>query len=366
MDYRFYTEELGHHNPLFGWGCKFSNFLLKANPDEPVTTILASPGAFTGLFHWDSRYFTVEELKRLQTIPDCYRIVGGFAQCVKQIGNSVPPQIGRVLGLSIAQQIFNVKAITDIKLMPHWYDIGVSRKAKVDYRRYTKNTATLSETRKLLVAKNRKGSMFCDIVNGFLIEDVRDIDVCQYSVYHVFKDKLLSITVFDGNTTENLKYRIDINVTAKGSNVLHKIVLRSFSKKQESIVPLWKYLEVVINKVFSKQNLIQFFGKHYNSIKYSAKLCYIDKDIEDTPFWKVFSYVSDSRNTKINTSIDKIGSVLGIDTQGMLRELNKLRCLGYRIDNSTNKGKVQDGSILIVYPFLSMSGMEQNKNLEIK
>ncbi|MBK6385099.1 MAG: DNA cytosine methyltransferase [Chitinophagaceae bacterium] len=37
--------------------------------------------------------------KRLQTFPDDYKILGNRAIASKQIGNSVPPQFARMLGL---------------------------------------------------------------------------------------------------------------------------------------------------------------------------------------------------------------------------------------------------------------------------
>lgn len=48
----------------------------KADPDTPVRTIKAQGGQYTGPFHWDNRVFTLEELKRLQTFPDNYKIIG--------------------------------------------------------------------------------------------------------------------------------------------------------------------------------------------------------------------------------------------------------------------------------------------------
>ena len=57
-----------------------------------LSTIKARPGKFTGPFHWKNRHFTVPELKRLQSFPDDYEIVGTFDRVVEQIGNSVPPE----------------------------------------------------------------------------------------------------------------------------------------------------------------------------------------------------------------------------------------------------------------------------------
>jgi DNA (cytosine-5)-methyltransferase 1 len=66
LNYSFYTEEMGHPNPIFSWRSKFSDFLYKADPDSPVRTIKAQGGQYTGPFHWDNRRFTIDEYKRLQ------------------------------------------------------------------------------------------------------------------------------------------------------------------------------------------------------------------------------------------------------------------------------------------------------------
>ena len=47
----------------------------------PVRTIKAQGGQYTGPFSWENRRFTVAELKRLQTIPDAYEVVGNRQVC---------------------------------------------------------------------------------------------------------------------------------------------------------------------------------------------------------------------------------------------------------------------------------------------
>ena len=109
LNYSFYTEEMGHPNPVFAWRSKFSDFLYKADPNTPVRTIKASGGAYTGPFHWNNRFFAYPEYKRLQTFPDDYEISGTKQIAVKQIGNSVPPQLARMMALAIRQQVFNTQ-----------------------------------------------------------------------------------------------------------------------------------------------------------------------------------------------------------------------------------------------------------------
>jgi DNA (cytosine-5)-methyltransferase 1 len=110
LNYSFFTKRMGHPRPIFAWRSKFSDFLYKADPETPTRTIKAQGGLYTGPFHWDSRPFSLGELKRLQTFPDRYEISGGKMAAVHQIGNSVPPQIARILALAVREQVFSPSA----------------------------------------------------------------------------------------------------------------------------------------------------------------------------------------------------------------------------------------------------------------
>jgi DNA (cytosine-5)-methyltransferase 1 len=91
---------------LFGWRTRYWSFLLKLAKDKPSWTIPASPGPATGPFHWDNRRLSVAELKRIQTFPDSYVVTGSLSDVQWQIGNSVPPLLGEVLGRAILEQFF--------------------------------------------------------------------------------------------------------------------------------------------------------------------------------------------------------------------------------------------------------------------
>ena len=59
-----------------------------ANAFEKVVEL--QPGSATGPFHWNNRRLSREELCRLQTFPDGYRIAGNLRSAHKQLGNAVP------------------------------------------------------------------------------------------------------------------------------------------------------------------------------------------------------------------------------------------------------------------------------------
>lgn len=98
-NYKALTEWAGHPKPVFEAERRFWNFLLKLSPDLPSWTIAASPGPWTGPFHWDSRRLRTVELAALQGFPRKFRFSGSRRDRVRQIGNAVPPPMAeKVVG----------------------------------------------------------------------------------------------------------------------------------------------------------------------------------------------------------------------------------------------------------------------------
>ena len=94
-NYKAHTAWAGHPNPTFETETRFWNFLLKLSPDRPSWTIAASPGPWTGPFHWDNRRLRTVELAALQGFPRNYKITGSRRERVRQMGNAVPPPLAR-------------------------------------------------------------------------------------------------------------------------------------------------------------------------------------------------------------------------------------------------------------------------------
>lgn len=79
--------------------------------DEPSKTLKAGvhgvPGGENMLRRADGfiRYFTVRESARLQTFPDGYRFHGSWSETMRQLGNAVPAELARVVGISVAKKL---------------------------------------------------------------------------------------------------------------------------------------------------------------------------------------------------------------------------------------------------------------------
>lgn len=106
-NYLYLTEHGGGPLPLFKWRSRYWSFLLKLSPDEPSWTIQARPGPYTGPLHWRNRRLRLSEIKRLQTFPDDWRLFGDSRSKWSQVGDAVPPLLGRLLGKAILEQIFS-------------------------------------------------------------------------------------------------------------------------------------------------------------------------------------------------------------------------------------------------------------------
>lgn len=89
-NYKAHTAWGGHPNPTWETETRYWNFLLKLSQDLPSWTINASPGPWTGPFHWETRRLRTPELAALQTFPDGYVFEGTRRERVRQIGNAVP------------------------------------------------------------------------------------------------------------------------------------------------------------------------------------------------------------------------------------------------------------------------------------
>ncbi len=152
MNYHFFTKELGHPNPIFAWRSRFSDFLYKAHPNEPVRTIVAKLGAYSGPFHWKNRHFTINEFRRLQSFPDSYKLAGSTSQILQQIGNSVAPKFSEHLAITVLQEIFNAELNIDL--------LKTDENLSFDARKSTR----AKNTRNKRIKENKNNSLFDNVV----------------------------------------------------------------------------------------------------------------------------------------------------------------------------------------------------------
>ncbi|HCC56380.1 MAG TPA: DNA cytosine methyltransferase, partial [Solibacterales bacterium] len=104
-NYKALSSWAGHPRPVFEAESRYWHFLLKLHPDKPSWTIAASPGPWTGPFHWDNRRLRTAELAGLQGFPVSYEFAGTVRSKRRQIGNAVPPPLAAAVIRLVAAEI---------------------------------------------------------------------------------------------------------------------------------------------------------------------------------------------------------------------------------------------------------------------
>ena len=59
-----------------------------------------------GPFHWRNRFLRINEIKRIQTFNDKFKISGEFESKWRQIGNAVPPLFTEIIAKKIKNLYF--------------------------------------------------------------------------------------------------------------------------------------------------------------------------------------------------------------------------------------------------------------------
>ncbi|GAA3397541.1 DNA cytosine methyltransferase [Cryptosporangium minutisporangium] len=114
QNYLWHTERYGGRN-VFKWRSRYWTFLLRLDPDRPSTTLQAQPGPWVGPFHWENvttddgakraRRLRANEILRLMSFPDEFKIAGTRADIQRQLGNAVPVELGKAVVRALMEQL---------------------------------------------------------------------------------------------------------------------------------------------------------------------------------------------------------------------------------------------------------------------
>ncbi len=352
LNYSFYTEEMGHPNPVFAWRSKFSDFLYKADPNTPVRTIKAQGGAYTGPFHWDNRSFAYGEYKRLQTFPDDYEISGTKQIAVKQIGNSVPPQLARMMAIAIRQQVFNTAFPFSLSVLDDSEELTFRKRKRALTGIYRKKAQiaidALKEHQRPLPESH---SYFCSMSGNFKFLEVKEEDA-EYRVNVSWNDELMIET--HPIINEAVEEKIIINIIPsdyKWTVDVDRIVLVAYGNREKDYTVAWKTLEyeLIINSI--KADIVQLNGyyKNISKIKCTAILP------THFPYREIISRIVKGNKTATIISGKELADDWKISEKDLPIVAEFLKKLGYEIRNHHTNPQIEEGNWLIPYSFPTLN-----------
>jgi DNA (cytosine-5)-methyltransferase 1 len=356
LNYSFYTEEMGHPTPVFAWRSKFSDFLYKADPNTPVRTIKAQGGQYTGPFHWNNRNFSVSEYKRLQTFPDTYIINGNKQTQLHQIGNSVPPQLARILAVSIRQQIFNTDFGVEIPLLNEYEELGFRKRKRMltaQYQEKAKNALKALQNNNVTTMP-KSHDYFATMTDKFDFCEIKN-ESADFYVSVEWTD-ILKIRVSDSSSNNSLKNEtrfFSICISPEqgewGLNV-NEIQIDCFSDNFLAYTVAWKATEYELIKNNIKADLVQLCGYYQYTPKIKCSLSYFKS--EKIRF--LTDVVNGNITRKMITTSD-LADEWKISPNKVLEYAQRLRRLGYEIRNSVTNPQIENDEWLIPYAFPTLT-----------
>ena len=384
LNYSFYTEEMGHPNPVFSWRSKFSDFLYKADPDMPVRTIKAQGGQYTGPFSWENRRFTIAELKRLQTIPDDYEIVGTRQVCIEQIGNSVPPQLGRILALSILDQVMGVALPFPMHYLPPSKTLGFRQRKRQLTERYAQKAkeaisltaysanANLCRTEQP-IAQLSSTSVIHEQSVRFLSSDFAwtEKQVPNSVKIHLKYDLNNSgwtITAHrDDIWTEENQYVIEVSPALGYEGWIlgtSEVKLCARQIDRYLFTALWKAFEEKLIEVIGMADLVQLSGYYQYKARISGSLTF-HPTLNVEPFWRVVQCLVQGIGVATQHTDIELASLWSVKAQDVFSYLQSLRSMGYEVRNHNTNSQIPKGKYLIPYAFptLTPRSVQLRKNL---
>lgn len=352
LNYSFYTEEMGHPKPVFAWRSKFSDFLYKADPNEPVRTIKASGGAYTGPFHWDNRFFAYAEYKRLQTFPDAYEISGAKPTAVKQIGNSVPPQMARMMAIAIRQQVFNTQFPFSLALLSEGEELTFRKRKRaltVIYRKKAEMAIESIKQEKKILPDSR--TYYCSMDDNFDYK-VKPQKEAKYRVDVEWStDLMINITDLSKPISERCT---SITIVPRNGNWnvgVPKVIIVIHSDSSDGFTVGWKAFEQELIDNAIKADIVQLNGYY----QYTPKLQCKYESNNPTAFDSVLQNVvsGDCVGALLSTSF--LADKWGINQDAVLEVAENLRGYGYEIRNHNTNPQIVEGEWLLPYAFPTLT-----------
>ncbi len=368
LNYAFFTREMGHPEPIFAWRSKFHDFLYKADPDYPCRTIKAKPGKFTGPFHWKNRHFTVDELKRLQSFPDTYAIVGNYGKVLEQIGNSVPPLLARVIAISVREQL--IDGLTKFTYPARAFGYQATfRQRQRERTKHFEAVAQQAITEKFRQPGPNEGTTLARhpaewivTYEGFFGKSIsatkpeRELAgaAFQVSICHHRREVGLSFDRINAARGKRRRIKIEMKGLHEGLTEVSTLTANGRVSSLGDIFFLWDAIEDVLIDSSKFLTLIDIYGHYANR----GDTVVVNTDIiggEATPIVRALRFFGDSIHCGKALSRAVVKSAITVADAELDVLVTEMRAMRFDIRTRETHPTIAPGMVLCTYPFPLLS-----------
>jgi DNA (cytosine-5)-methyltransferase 1 len=374
LNYSFYTEEMGHPVPVFSWRSKFSDLLYKADPAAPVRTVKAQGGQYTGPFHWENRPFSIGELKRLQTFPDEYLLVGGRQVAIAQIGNSVPPQFGRMLALAVLMQVFGVTFPFQMDTLAPHEELGFRRRkalltahykqkaSEAIARQFSKQRSTAEAAPDMQTSAEDGISFLAYLGPDFLWRvqgDAPEAFPWNVACSIIRHQRCIDLFIRKPDAQpEDAAVVIEIAPVRRWLVPAEWIRLLIQSPSFWLFTAAWKALEYYLAREGIKADLVQLNRYYQYQPAIRLRLEHLDAaqlTADASHYWSVIRRVLEGIGVRQILPLERLAELWEAHLDTTIDALVMLRSLGYEVRSEHTNGQIPGGHVLIPYAFPTLN-----------
>ena len=365
LNYAFFTAEMGHPEPQFAWRSKFHDLLYKVDPDAPARTLKAQPGKFTGPFHWKNRHFTLEELRRLQSFPDDYEIVGRYGQVVEQIGNSVPPRLAYVMASAVRDQLLRPTATLEFPTRPFGFSSTFRQRQRERSKKFLEIAKRAIEQQ---YPKSRVGvgnvkpiheTYFVRTEGHFkrveILDAPKDLteEECAYKITIRDSKERIAIAFERISWFGNVRGSIKISGLKKYLGRIDEVDVETNIFDYRDIFHVWVAIERALIKRSRFFSLIDIYGHYANrgdTVKIACDFGFLASSTD-----RLLSFVSNSNSCGEFLSKQHVAKMIQTDLKTLEESISNLR--NERFDVRTNKTHpiIKKDCMIATYPFPLLS-----------
>lgn len=361
LNYSFFTAEMKHPEPVFAWRSKFHDLLYKVSRSEPCRTIKAQPGKFTGPFHWKNRHFTAAELKRLQTFPDEYDLVGSYSNVLEQIGNSVPPRLAYVIAASVREQLLVKKTRLEFCLRPPGFQSTFrqrQRRRTVEFERrateaiekqYGASRAPAEQQ-----AERSVESYFFTPANLFDRIMIRERRDAKYVVSVAERKTHIHIKFNALQATQANAFSVDIKGLRKYLPHFETLSVEGRADKPEDMFHVWATIEAALKKRSRFFTLIDIYG-HYANRGDTVKITGEWGFTESATLLRAANWLTSSENCGDFVDLNRFARMIKIKETSIPGLIEKLRRVRFDCRSSLTHPIIGEGRLICTYPFPLLS-----------
>lgn len=374
LNYSFFTREMGYPKPFFAWRSKFHDFLYKVDPSSPTRTIKAQPGKFTGPFHWKNRHFTVAELKRLQSFPDLYDLIGSFGKVVEQIGNSVPPKLAYVIATSVREQLLNSTRQLTFRTRPAGF-VSTFRQRQRERTHHFKAVAHQTIQKRfpnihpIEKSKANSRSKYFVGYDGFFDKHISDSlpEQSQRRYFAVAErrtgtDIRLEVSPCEDAVSRNCT--ISISGLSKYLLSVDSLTCTAKIKSPLDVFHVWDIIEDSVTRDSQFFTLIDIYGHYANrgdTVKIKTKIAGRAKP----SLYRAIEFFGSSAHCGTFLDKNNLAVALSCETEDVRNIVFSLRELRWDVRFAETHATIRDSGVLCTYPFplLSEKAQLERRNL---